>query len=230
MACAPRAGPRRFRYRPQVPGSLERRGFLGALALGLGVTGFRRGIGVTGPAPAAARPAPASAARAVVVTGSPGVGAVVRVGGRPGVGSGRSRGSGRPLGLRTYRRRLEHHLRRLEYRRRHARGQLASITPVRRLVIEFSVVQLALEHSGNLQSGSRARGIATFRSMAAYHDAPAHRTGARCKRRPGRSRTGGPCPDGTEFARIPRELDSTEPCNLFRSSRVRLPGTTAAPS
>ena len=58
------------------------------------------------------------------------------------------------------RRRLEHHLRWLEHSRWHARrgrAQFPGTAPSSGVVIVFSVVQLALEHSGNLQSGSRAR-------------------------------------------------------------------------
>ena len=68
--------------------------------------------------------------------------------------------------------------------------------PWRCAVIGFSVVELAVEHSGNLQSGSRARGTAAFRQLAAFRGTPAHRTGAHCQRRPGRSRAGRTGPGG----------------------------------
>ena len=120
--------------------------------------------------------------------------------GRPGArthSAGRARGHARRgrSGLRLYRGRLEHHLRRLEDGRRDARRrwvQLSGTAPAPGVVIVFSVVQLALEHSGNLQSGSRARGSAACRPGAAYRGAPAHRTGAHCQHRRRRSRRSGP--------------------------------------
>src|SRR5271165_4660362 len=138
---------------------------LASLGFRLAVAGFRRDVLVAVPAPAAARPPPAAAPRrgaVVIVAEATGpVGVPAGPGGCWGGRLARRRGLG-PNGLWSRRRRLEHHRRRLEHRRRHGRVQLAGITPAR-VVIEFSVVQLALEHSGNLQSGSRARGTAAFR-------------------------------------------------------------------
>ena len=175
-----RAGPAAARTGRRSPGPLRLRlafavgrvrrrvlGFLASLGFRLAVAGFRGGVLVAGPAPAAARPPPAAAPRTravVIVAGATGpVGAPAGPGGRRGTGlpgpvararAERARAAPSAAGTPPAAAGTPPRARPGSARRHHARPWV---------VIEFSVVQLALEHSGNLQSGSRARGTAAFR-------------------------------------------------------------------